>query len=118
MSKVNEFSSEESLPDIKDEDQELLDELDQLFEDVAEIPESEKYDSTELIEGIESVINGTSQVEMEFDQDTQSFLDELSDFLDEEDSTYLDETSEYNIPSQDELDDDLPSLDELQDEDF
>jgi hypothetical protein len=114
MPNVNEFSPEED-----NEEQDLLDELDQLFDDVAEPPASEKYDSTELIEGLEGVIDGTAQVEMEFDQDTQSFLDELSDFLDEEDTSYLDETSEYNIPQSDSMeDDDLPSLDELEDEDY
>jgi hypothetical protein len=125
MSKLNEFSSEERLPDPTvdeqdNEEQDLLDELDQLFDDVAETPEKDRYDSTELIEGLESVIDGTSQVEMEFDQDTQSFLDELSDFLDEEDTSYLDETSEYNLPGLDEQEEDeyLPSLDELEDEDY
>jgi len=88
--------------DNNDKERELL------FSGIEESPDA--Y-SEKVIDGIESVIQGTAEPQVEFDEDTQSFLDELSEFLEEEDTSYL-KSQEDELPSLDELDD-LPSLDQL-----
>ena len=80
MPKDNEFSSEENLPGSTDENENLPDEFEQLFDDVGEIPESEKFDSSELLGGLEGVIDGTSQVEMEFETEEGASVSEVLRF--------------------------------------
>lgn len=98
----------------KKNDELTEDELDDLFADL----ESEKYDTSGLLESLESSMDGTAESKIDFDEDTQSFLNELSDFLDEEETDYLANfDDEENLPSLDDLDDeDIPSLADLVDE--
>ncbi len=90
--------------------------LNNLFDDVG-VDESD-YNSKEIVESLEEVISGNANIKVDYDEDTENFLSELSDFLDEEETDYLEGLDDdYNLPSLDELDDEsLPSLDELDDE--
>lgn len=89
--------------------------INDLFDDVG--VEENQYDSKEIVESLESAIEGSPEIKVEYDNETENFLDDLSDFLDEE-TDYLEGLDEdYNLPSLDELEDEeLPSLDELDDE--
>lgn len=89
--------------------------IDNLFDDVG--VEENNYDSKEIVESLEDAIKGNADIEVTYDEKTENFLDDLSDFLDEE-TNYLEGLDDdYNLPSLDELDDEeIPSLDELDDE--
>ncbi|RYX99706.1 hypothetical protein EON78_02895, partial [bacterium] len=92
--------------------------IDSLFDDVAINDESEKYDSTGVKDSLKEAINGNVDSQVDYDSETQGFLDELSDFLDEDNNDYLaGMDDDYDLPSLEDFEDDpLPSLDELDEE--
>ena len=90
--------------------------IDSLFDDVG--LEEEIYDSKPVTESLEEAVKGNVQIEVEYDDSTQDFLDELSDFLEDEGTDYLSGMDDdYDLPSLEDFEDEpLPSLDELDDE--
>lgn len=89
--------------------QEEFDDLESLFDDLDDIVNSDSdYDSEELMESLEDIIDGKEESKVEFDDDTQNLLNELSDFIDEEgnfDDNYFE-------------DEEIPNLDEMLNEDY
>lgn len=86
--------------------QEEYDELESLFDELDTIVSSTSdYNSQDLIETLEDVIEGKEHPVVEFDNDTKNLLDELSNFV-EEDSNFVDDFEDEKIPNLDELSND------------
>lgn len=101
MSENNIEEEFEKIPDFLSE----LEELEDLLADTE--------DDTDMLQTLEESITEDDS-DMDLDLETQSFLSELSDFLDEEEEKY---DSEYEmLPSLDELDDEIPDFTNIEDE--
>lgn len=100
-------------------DLEDQDSIDSLFDDVAVEDENDQHEAKEVVNSLEEAISGGNiDSQIEYDTDTQDFLDELSDFLEDDNNDYLSGLDDdYNLPSLDDLDDEpLPDLDDLEDD--
>ncbi len=90
--------------------------IDSLFDDV-EVDE-EKYNSKPVTDSLEQAMSGNADIQIEYDDNTQDFIDELSGFLEDEGNDYLSGMdNDYDLPSLEDFEDEpLTSLDDLDDE--
>ncbi|GIW21014.1 MAG: hypothetical protein KatS3mg068_0021 [Candidatus Sericytochromatia bacterium] len=90
--------------------EDVYDDIESLFDDLDNIINNDENNtSNELIESLENIIEGKEEPKVDFDSETQNLLDELSEFLDEQETDLEQESLE---------DEEIPNLDEMANDDY